>query len=51
MAGRPMKGYVTVPSTWRSKPDPVKGWIKTALEQTRQLPPKAPAAKKGPKKR
>jgi TfoX/Sxy family transcriptional regulator of competence genes len=46
MAGRPMKGYVTVPGTWRSKPAPVKAWIKLALEQTRQMPPKASAAKK-----
>jgi TfoX/Sxy family transcriptional regulator of competence genes len=52
MAGRPMKGYVTVPSTWRTKPEPVKHWIRLALEQTQRMPAKAPAAKKaGPKKR
>jgi TfoX/Sxy family transcriptional regulator of competence genes len=52
MAGRPMKGYVTVPSTWRSKPEPVKVWVKMALEQTGQMPPKAPTAKRAaPKKR
>jgi TfoX/Sxy family transcriptional regulator of competence genes len=51
MPGRAMRGYVTVPSTWRSKPDAVKGWIKSALEQTRQMPPKVSAAKKAtPKK-
>jgi TfoX/Sxy family transcriptional regulator of competence genes len=46
MPGRAMTGYVTVPSTWRSQPDSAKGWIKKALEQTGQLPPKVPAAKK-----
>src|ERR1700686_2932737 len=30
MAGRAMKGYVTVPSTWRTKPEAVQGWIKRA---------------------
>src|SRR5712691_5418866 len=40
MAGRPMKGYVTVPGAWRSKPGPVRAWIKLALEQTGQMPPK-----------
>jgi TfoX N-terminal domain. len=51
MPGRAMRGYVTVPSTWRAKPDAVRGWIKTALELTRQLPPKVPAAKKAAAKK
>lgn len=46
MAGRPMKGYVTVPGTWRDKPAAVKGWIATALEVTGTMPAKVPAAKK-----
>jgi TfoX/Sxy family transcriptional regulator of competence genes len=46
MAGRPMKGYVTVPGTWRAKPAAVKGWIATALEVTGKMPAKVPAAKK-----
>jgi TfoX/Sxy family transcriptional regulator of competence genes len=46
MAGRPMKGYVTVPGTWRDKPAAVKGWIATALEVTGKMPAKVPAAKK-----
>jgi len=46
MAGRPMKGYVMVPSTWREKPAAVKGWIATALEVTGNMPAKVPAAKK-----
>jgi TfoX/Sxy family transcriptional regulator of competence genes len=46
MAGRPMKGYVTVPGTWRDKPAAIKGWIATALEVTGKMPAKVPAAKK-----
>jgi TfoX/Sxy family transcriptional regulator of competence genes len=46
MPGRAMSGYVTVASTWRTKPAAAKGWILTALELTRQMPPKAPVAKK-----
>jgi TfoX/Sxy family transcriptional regulator of competence genes len=46
MAGRPMKGYVTVPVTWRTKPAAVKGWIVTALEVTGRMPAKVPAAKR-----
>jgi TfoX/Sxy family transcriptional regulator of competence genes len=46
MPGRAMTGYVTVQSTWRSKPDAAAGWIKAALEQTATLPPKPTGAKK-----
>jgi TfoX/Sxy family transcriptional regulator of competence genes len=45
MAGRPMKGYVTVPGNWRDKPAPVREWIATALEVTGKMPAKVPAAK------
>ena len=48
MPGRAMKGYVTVPSSWRSKAATTKAWIKTALELTGKMPPKVPAAKKAP---
>ena len=51
MPGRPMRGYVTVPGTWRSKPEPVKAWIKLALQQTGKMPPKAPTAKKSAAKK
>jgi TfoX/Sxy family transcriptional regulator of competence genes len=54
MAGHAMKGYVTVPSAWRSKPDPVVVWIKRSLELTRRMPPKVAkkaAAKKPAKAR
>jgi TfoX/Sxy family transcriptional regulator of competence genes len=50
MPGRAMKGYVTVPATWLAKPGPAQGWIKEALEKTRELPPKS-AAKKVPAKK
>jgi TfoX/Sxy family transcriptional regulator of competence genes len=51
MAGRPMKGYVTVPHTWRVKPAAVEGWIATALEVTGKMPAKVPAAKKAAAKK
>jgi TfoX/Sxy family transcriptional regulator of competence genes len=51
MPGRAMRSYVTVPSTWHSKSDAAKGWIKAALESTRQMPPKVPAAKKAAAKK
>jgi TfoX/Sxy family transcriptional regulator of competence genes len=46
MAGRPMKGYVTVPSTWRTRPEPAKAWIVAALEITGRMPRKVAASKK-----
>jgi TfoX/Sxy family transcriptional regulator of competence genes len=51
MPGRAMKGYVTVPGTWRSKPDAVVVWIKRSLELTRKMPPKVPAMKKAAAKK
>jgi TfoX/Sxy family transcriptional regulator of competence genes len=50
MPGRAMKGYVTVPSTWRAKTEDTKSWIKTALELTGKMPPKVAAKKTGAKK-
>ena len=46
MPGHAMSGYVTVPTTWRSKPTPTKAWIAAALAFARGLPPKVPGAKK-----
>ena len=46
MAGRAMKGYVTVPSTWRAKPDTARKWIIQSLAFARTLPAKTPAGKK-----
>jgi TfoX/Sxy family transcriptional regulator of competence genes len=51
MPGRAMRGYVTVPTTWRSKPDAARVWIASALELTRRLPPKAANAKKSAAKK
>jgi TfoX/Sxy family transcriptional regulator of competence genes len=51
MAGRAMKGYITVPATWRTKPEGARAWIKIALEQTSQMPAKVPAAKKAAAKK
>jgi TfoX/Sxy family transcriptional regulator of competence genes len=50
MAGRPMKGYVTVPSTWRAKTEATTGWIGIALDLTGKMPPKTSAKKRAPKK-
>ena len=44
--GHAMSGYVTVPTTWRSKPAPTEAWIAAALAFARGLPPKVPGAKK-----
>ena len=46
MPGRAMSGYVTVPTTWRSKPAATRAWVAIALAFARGLPPKVPSAKK-----
>jgi hypothetical protein len=48
MAGHAMKGYVTVPSTWRSKPSATHHFIVSALAFTRTLPPKSASGKQAP---
>jgi TfoX/Sxy family transcriptional regulator of competence genes len=40
MAGRAMKGYVTLPGSWRSEPGVAEGWIARSLAFARALPPK-----------
>src|SRR5260370_7581005 len=42
MAGHVMKGYVTVPSTWRHQTAASKAWIAASLVFTRGLPPQLP---------
>lgn len=42
MPGRAMRGYVTVPPTWRSDPGPARGWIAASLAWTKELPAKEP---------
>ena len=46
MPGHAMKGYVTVPSTWRTKPAAAQSWIAASLTFARSLPPKVAAGKK-----
>jgi len=46
MAGHAMRGYVMVPGSWQSKPEPARGWIKQALTITGEMPAKATGAKK-----
>jgi len=40
MPGRPMKEYVTVPSSWAGDPAATRGWLLRSLELARELPPK-----------
>ncbi len=51
MPGHAMRGYVIVPSTWRTKPDPAVILIKRSLALTRAMPAKAPKKKAPAKKR
>jgi TfoX/Sxy family transcriptional regulator of competence genes len=51
MPGHAMKGYVTVPATWRSKPSATHHFIVSALAFARTLPPKSASGKKAPGKR
>jgi len=51
VAGHAMKGYVTVPSTWRTKPAAAKAWIAASLVFARSLPPKVAAGKQAAAKK
>ena len=42
MAGRAMKGYVTVPSAWASDRESARAWVLRSLESARELPVKEP---------
>ncbi|MFN2465205.1 MAG: TfoX/Sxy family protein [Candidatus Dormibacteria bacterium] len=46
MAGRPMRGYVTLPDSWREDPKGTRAWIERALTATSAMLPKQPKAKK-----
>jgi TfoX/Sxy family transcriptional regulator of competence genes len=50
MPGHAMRGYVTVPATWRAKPAATVTWITASLAFARGLPPKAPGKKAAAKK-
>jgi TfoX/Sxy family transcriptional regulator of competence genes len=51
MAGHAMKGYVTVPSSWRTKPAAARAWIAASLLFARSLPPKVAVGKKAAAKK
>ncbi len=42
MAGRAMRGYVTVPLAWARDPEAARGWVLRSLEFARELPLKEP---------
>jgi TfoX/Sxy family transcriptional regulator of competence genes len=42
MAGRPMKGYVTLAPGWAERPDATRAWIVRSLEFAHTLPGKEP---------
>lgn len=50
MAGRPMRGYVTLPPGWAGRPAATRGWIERALETTRALPAKVAKPRKANRK-
>ncbi len=41
MKGRPMRGYVVIPSSWRERPEKVMGWVGRSLGWASGLPSKA----------
>jgi TfoX/Sxy family transcriptional regulator of competence genes len=45
-AGRPMGGYTSLPSAWRSSPDLAARWVDRALAHVRSMPPKVKKSKK-----
>jgi TfoX/Sxy family transcriptional regulator of competence genes len=51
MPGRAMRGYVMVPSAWRTKTGATTAWIARALELTGKMSPKVSAAKKATAKK
>jgi TfoX/Sxy family transcriptional regulator of competence genes len=51
MPGHAMKGYVTVPSTWRTKPAAAQAWIGSSLAFARSLPPKVAGGTKAAAKK
>ena len=49
MAGRPMKEYVTVPSSLLASPEELEPWVARALAYGASLPPKAAKPRAKPK--
>jgi TfoX/Sxy family transcriptional regulator of competence genes len=52
-AERPMGGYTSLPSAWRTSPDLAASWVGKALSHVSGMPPKVkkPAANRKPAKR
>ena len=40
MKGRPMKGYILAPRTWKAQPQTLRRWVARSLEWTSDLPAK-----------
>lgn len=40
-AERPMSGYLTLPQSWSTQPKLAAGWVRMAMTQVAELPPKA----------
>lgn len=40
MKGRPMKDYVVIPNSWKSKPETVRAWVSKSLAWSSKLPTK-----------
>jgi TfoX/Sxy family transcriptional regulator of competence genes len=51
MAGRPMKGYVTLAPGWAERQDATRGWIVRSLEFGRTLPGKEPKKAAGTRRK
>src|SRR2546430_12688310 len=51
MAGRPMKGYVTLAAGWAEKQDDTRSWIARSLEFAQKLPGKEPKKTTGARRR
>ena len=50
MPGRPMRGYMLLPSVWRDEPDRVQEWVGRSLDWAEELPPKEPKRKQTKKR-
>jgi TfoX/Sxy family transcriptional regulator of competence genes len=40
MEGRPMRGYIVMPSSWAKEPGKARSWVAKSLEWTSKIPPK-----------
>ena len=40
MKGKPMKGYILIPRTWKTQPQTLRRWVARSLEWASELPAK-----------